>query len=250
LDNFAIVIFPEGTGVDDAERELRDMDSNDEIDLYELAAIRSDPHGRKAAVAAHGLPGAATYGLAGGLLGLLGGPVGLAVGAVGGAWIGTLRDLSELGTETDFADRVRRELSSGKAALVAELDEKAPEVLDRRMKKLGGIVVRGSAEDPEEGDLEQRAAMLRADLEVPPGDDGAVSAPQARIQALREQVNDALARLEQRTAERIARLKQDAGSAEDEARKRIEQRLAATRERASRREASLRRALQLLDAAG
>lgn len=251
MDNFAIVILPDEAVAADAANVMRELDDDGGIDLYELAVIHHDPHGRRA-VAAQGVPGAAIGGVAGGLIGLLGGPVGLAVGAISGAWIGTLRDLSELGSGADFAERVRSELAPGKAALVAEVEERDAGQLDRRMAELGGIVVRGSAEDPEEADLAQRAAILKAEVQSPSanGADGSGAAPApSEIAELRRRAEEAIERLRRQTSERVARLEQDAAEVSDDMRQHLVQRIAAARERAERREASLRQTLELLDSA-
>ena len=250
MDNFAIVILPDEAKAAQASSVLQELDQNGGVDLYELAVIHHDPQGRTA-VAAQGVPGAAIGGVVGGLIGLLGGPVGLAVGAVSGAWIGTLRDLNELGAGADFAERVRRELAPGKAALVVELDEQDPDLLDRRIGELDGIVVRGSAEDPEEADLAQRAAILKAEFLSGDGASGSVSAaaPSGEVSELRARVQEALERLRRRTAERVARLEQDAAEVSGEAREQVLLRIAAANERAARREASLQRTLELLDSA-
>src|SRR5690606_33118607 len=165
MDHYAVVVFPSEANAAEGARILRELDEHGTLDLYELALVQHDPQGR-AAVAAQGVPGAAVGALAGGLLGLLGGPVGAAVGAVSGAWIGTWRDLSELGAQAEFAERVRQELTPGRAAVVAELDERDPNEMDRRMERLGGVVVRGSLADPVEADFAQQAAAIIVDLEA------------------------------------------------------------------------------------
>ncbi len=245
MDQFAVVIFPDEAKAAEGSRVLRELDMEGAVDLYELAVIHEDPQGRSA-VASQSVPSAALGGLAGGLLGLLGGPVGLAVGAASGAWIGTLRDLSKLGDQTDFAERLRRELAPGKAALVAELEERDRGALERRMEDLDGVVVLGSAEDEEESDLAQRAALLKADLETPPANG---SAPRAEIDELRKRVLAARERVQSSTAQRIARLEQDADGSTGQDRAAIERRIVAARARAERRTASLERTLALLDAA-
>jgi hypothetical protein len=78
------------------------------------------------------------------LIGLLGGPVGLAVGAVTGAAAGSLYDLAQLGVSEDFVAEVSRQLSPGKAAVIAEVDEEWITPLDARMEPLGGVVFRRS----------------------------------------------------------------------------------------------------------
>src|SRR5262249_57620859 len=70
-------------------------------------------------------PGGSVLGMAtGGLVGLLGGPVGVAVGAAAGTSSSSLVDLANVGVGADFLDEVVQSLRPGKAAVVAEVEER------------------------------------------------------------------------------------------------------------------------------
>lgn len=143
MSNFVVVVFPDAAGAEAGSRALRELDSGTGIKVHGMAVVRKDADSDVAVAdrLESGLPNAAVGALVGGLLGLLGGPVGMALGAGGGAWIGSWRDISHLGIEADYLERVSKELTPGRAAVVAEVDEEG-DILEERMRSLGGNVVR------------------------------------------------------------------------------------------------------------
>ncbi|HEY8519960.1 MAG TPA: DUF1269 domain-containing protein [Gammaproteobacteria bacterium] len=150
MTHFVVAIFSDEAGAAEGLRTLQALSEERRIALREAAVVGKDADGR-ASVKGRTLPGAGIGALIGGLLGMLGGPVGAAVGAASGAWVGTWQDLSNLGDETQFAERVRRELGRGEAAVVAALAEKPDPELAARLQALGGIVVQGTEAEIEEG---------------------------------------------------------------------------------------------------
>jgi hypothetical protein len=94
----------------------------------------------------------------------LGGPVGLAAGAAAGAFLGYATDAFNYGVGTEFVDEVSRNLTSGKSALVAEVDEFWTLGLDLRMEALGGTVVRQWRLDVERDLIENEIQARNAEL--------------------------------------------------------------------------------------
>ena len=74
-------------------------------------------------VTKEGLGGTAVGALIGALAGLPLGPLAVTIGAAGGALIGGSADLTNEGADTEFAEKISRELAPGKAAVVAEVDD-------------------------------------------------------------------------------------------------------------------------------
>jgi hypothetical protein len=66
----------------------------------------------------------------------------MTVGAAAGALIGTSAELLNKGDEDEFAQMILRELTPGKAVVVAEIAEDDLSALELLMKQVGGTVVR------------------------------------------------------------------------------------------------------------
>jgi uncharacterized membrane protein len=97
----------------------------------------------------------------GGLIGLFGGPVGLAIGAATGAAAGATADMARARLDQDFVAEISESLAPGKTALVAEINEDEPEVVDARMDALGGRVIRRDLSDFVDADYELRANEVK-----------------------------------------------------------------------------------------
>src|SRR5262245_14560028 len=100
----------------------------------------------------------------GSLLGLLGGPVGLAIGAAGGMLIGATADYAKSRVTTDFAQQVASELTPGKTAIVAEVDEEETEAVNQRMQALGAKVLRRDLSDLADQEYEHEMTAIKSDL--------------------------------------------------------------------------------------
>ncbi|HEX6999172.1 MAG TPA: DUF1269 domain-containing protein [Gammaproteobacteria bacterium] len=255
MTHLVVVIFPDEARAAAGMRALQELGDERRIALGEMAVVAKGADGR-AAVKGQGLPGTGIGALIGGLVGMLGGPVGAALGAASGAWVGTWRDLSHLGLETEFAERVRRELARGEAAVVASLPEEPDPALEARMAALGGIVVHGTEAEIEESHIAQQAAAHKTELDALRAGGGAAGPREprtreriARIEAGLEDVGRRAARrldaLRQESDGRIAELERQAASAAPDTRARIEQQLAAAKAARDRRAALLEQAIGL-----
>jgi uncharacterized membrane protein len=92
--------------------------------------------------------GAATWG--GGLIGLtvgiLGGPIGMLFGWTTGMLVGGAFDIKRATQGSDLLTELSRAVPPGGTAVVAELEEHTPEVVDATMAELGGTVLRRPAD--------------------------------------------------------------------------------------------------------
>jgi hypothetical protein len=68
------------------------------------------------------------------------------------------------GAGADFAEKVSKELASGKVAVIVEIDEAWVTPLDTGMEKIGGTVVREWRSDFEEAQLEKEISARKAEL--------------------------------------------------------------------------------------
>jgi uncharacterized membrane protein len=97
-----------------------------------------------------GLGGTTVGALIGGLAGLPAGPLAATIGAAGGAIIGMSADVINRRADTEFVDRVSRELAPGRTAVVAEVADEGAIPLEALMAEIGGTVVRQEHAEVEE----------------------------------------------------------------------------------------------------
>jgi len=149
--NVVAVSFDDDSNAYTALTALQQLGSQDQLDV-EAAAVVERVDGKvevKESVGGSDYQGTAAGGLLGVLLGIIGGPLGVLIGGGYGLMAGSLVDLSEV----EDADSVLTEISAsaapGHTALLAEVTEQSPEVLDTAMRNLGGTVVRRPVADVE-----------------------------------------------------------------------------------------------------
>ena len=100
----------------------------------------------------------------GSLIGLLGGPIGVGIGAATGSLAAITADLDNARVGADFVDEVSKQLTPGKFALVAEIDEEWTPWVNLRMEELGGVVYRRALSEVKRAVNEEEIAALKADL--------------------------------------------------------------------------------------
>ncbi|MBC8146109.1 MAG: DUF1269 domain-containing protein, partial [bacterium] len=103
--------------------------------------------------------------LVGGLIGLVGGPVGVAVGFGGGAMLGAMRDVVNLGISDDFLEKVSVSLAPGTFAVISEVAEEWVTPLDIRIEAIGGSVMREFRGDFVDDQIERNISNLKSDVE-------------------------------------------------------------------------------------
>ncbi len=161
-----VVVFDSEWQAYEAEKVLRELDSDNSITVYGHAVLVKNPDGtmrvRKGddwfpfgTIAATAL---------GSLVGLLAGPAGLAVGAAAGLVGGAEADLNEGRIGDDFIDDVSKDLLPNKVAVVAEIDEDRTTNVDTRMEALGGTVFRRALSEAKHTIHEEHIAAIQADL--------------------------------------------------------------------------------------
>lgn len=93
--------------------------------------------------------GVATFGggLLGSLIGILGGPLGVLLGFSTGALFGSLADLADTSDDSTVLAAISSGLRPGKTALIADLDENDPNVIDALASSSGANLTRYSYDD-------------------------------------------------------------------------------------------------------
>jgi uncharacterized membrane protein len=115
--------------------------------------------------------GTAGGGLIGLLIGILGGPLGVLLGGATGLMVGSLYDMEDAEDTDSMLVDVSRTVRVGHNALLAQVEEQSPEVVDAAMQRLSGTVVRrpvvdieseiAAAEDAQRQAKEQARKELR-----------------------------------------------------------------------------------------
>ena len=166
MDRILVVVFSDASKTFEGRDALKDLDHEDLLTLYAYAVITKTPEGKVVVNEEKDRVGLKTVAgtSLGSLIGLFGGPVGFGVGAVAGFLTGLIADLDNAGVSTEFVDDVSRELTPGKFALVAEVDEDWTSWLDLRMTELGGVVYRHAPSDVKHSSHQAEIASMKANI--------------------------------------------------------------------------------------
>jgi uncharacterized membrane protein len=162
------VTFAEDGNAVHALARLRELESQGQLGIEGLALVSRNEDGQLVEnhLTDDAWTGRAGGGLIGLLVGILGGPVGILLGGTAGVLAGALID----GRDADEADSVVSDVSKsirvGETAVVAELVEDRPEIIDAAMAPLGGRVLRRPVDEVKAevaaADQAQRAAEKEA----------------------------------------------------------------------------------------
>jgi uncharacterized membrane protein len=240
MSNFIVVIFPTETQADEGRKALKELQDEGTLAIHGMALIHKGTDGKVSMKGeANEAPlGTAVGAVVGGLLGLLGGPIGLAAGAAGGAFLGYSVDAFNYGVGMEFVEEVSRNLTPGKSALVAEVDEFWTSGLDLRMEALGGIVVRQWRLDVERGLIENEIQARNAELSQLKAEyaqakdeykarlEAKIKSGEAKLKAALEREKAKVETLKQEADAKIKALQKQAATASQETRTRIERRVA------------------------
>ncbi len=178
MNRMLVVVFDDEKKAYEGRNALLQLDAEGSVFLYASAVVAKGRDGAAAVKQEDGGPLGTLLGASlGTLIGLLAGPAGAAagaatgaaaagavIGALGGGAVGSIADLEQLRIGDDFIDDVRKFLSPGKAAVVAEVDEDWTTPVDARMEKLGGTVFRRSVSDVRDIANDEDAAAIKADI--------------------------------------------------------------------------------------
>ncbi len=151
-DSVISVFFEHDSNAYEALTVLKELASQGQIDLTGAAVVTRDRTGQveiKDEVGDTGYSGTATGGLIGLLVGIIGGPFGVLIGGATGILIGSLFDLDDSDDMQSVLSDISGSVREGHTALLAEVDEPSPEIIDSAMEGLGGSVVRRPLGDVE-----------------------------------------------------------------------------------------------------
>jgi uncharacterized membrane protein len=152
MENVIAVNFGDDSEAYKALTVLKELDEQDQVELVGAAVVVRGEDGQlqiKDDVDDTDLEGTASGGIIGLLIGVLGGPLGVLLGGLTGLLVGSVFDLDADDDKESVLSDISRAVRPGRAALLAELDEQSPEVVDAAMTPLGGSVLRRPLEQVE-----------------------------------------------------------------------------------------------------
>jgi uncharacterized membrane protein len=149
MDNVLAVNFIDDANAYEALTKLKELDSQGQIELAGAAVAMRAEDGSvtvKDEVGDTGLTGTATGGIIGLIIGIIGGPLGVLLGGATGVLIGSLFDMDDADDTESVLEEISRSAHPGHAALLAEVSEQSPDVVDAAVERLGGTIVRRPVE--------------------------------------------------------------------------------------------------------
>ena len=151
-ENVIVVGFAQDDKAYDALTTLKQLDAQGQIDVKEVAVVVRGDDGHieiKDQVGDEALVGTASGGLVGLLVGILGGPLGVLLGGATGLLAGSLYDLADADDTDEVLSELSKTVQVGHTAVLAQVMEQSPEVVDTAMARLSGTVVRRSVYEVE-----------------------------------------------------------------------------------------------------
>jgi uncharacterized membrane protein len=148
---------------------VKELDAQSQLGLQAAAVVLREENGEvvvKDQIGSDLYMGAASGGLLGLLLGVVGGPLGVLIGGTYGVLVGSLVDLGEVEDSESVLTEISASMRPGHTALVAEVLEQSPEVVDTAMKRLGGTVLRRPVADVEAEIAAAEKAQRKAQREA------------------------------------------------------------------------------------
>jgi uncharacterized membrane protein len=149
-DNVIVVGFDADDRAYEGLTRLKELDSQGQVGLAEAAVVVRDEDGHietKDQVGDPSFVGTASGGLVGLLIGILGGPLGVLLGGATGLAVGSLFDLDDADETDSVLSDVSKTVKPGRTAVLAQVVEQSPEVIDTAMARLSGTLVRRSVYD-------------------------------------------------------------------------------------------------------
>jgi uncharacterized membrane protein len=150
--NVIAVTFGDDSNAYEALTTLKELESQRQISIRGATVVARDETGNvldKDQVGDETFVGTATGGIVGLLIGILGGPFGILIGGATGLLVGSLFDDHDADETESVLAEISRSVRVGHNALLAEVSEQSPEVIDTAMARLGGNVLRRSSADVE-----------------------------------------------------------------------------------------------------
>jgi uncharacterized membrane protein len=172
-DNVLVVSFGDEPEHDanayQALTDLKRLDSQGQIKIAGAAVVTRDPDDRidvKSEVANDPYVGTASGGIIGLLVGIIGGPLGVLLGGTYGMLVGSLFDIDDVATTESVLREISNQVHATRTAVLAQVSEQSPEVIDSAMARLGGQVMRRPVLEVEQEIAAAQDAQRKAEREA------------------------------------------------------------------------------------
>ena len=171
--NVIAVTFEDDSNAYEALTNLKELESQHQIGIRGAAVVARDDSGAvldKDEAGNESYAATATGGIVGLLIGILGGPFGILIGGATGLLVGSLFDADDEDDTESVLAEISKSIRVGHNAVLAEVSEQSPEVIDTAMARLGGTVLRRPSADVEAevaaAEKAQREAKRKARKEL------------------------------------------------------------------------------------
>jgi uncharacterized membrane protein len=203
MTNLIVMSFPKEAQAIAASHKLIELESFGDISIYEKGMVKKNANGDMSVLQSDTNEGSRTFsGMAlGTVVGALGGPVGMMIGMLTGTLTGAVLDVDHSDFSEDFVSKVSKRLEPGTVAIIAEISEDDPSILDNVFAAYDANITRSDVdyeyddyEDEQVEELDKEIADERANIK------SAASSEKAKIQ-------ENIAKLKEKRRQRIASLK-------------------------------------------
>ena len=149
MENVLAVNFVNDANAYEALTKLKELEGQGQIEMAGAAVVVRAEDGSitvKDEVGDPGYTGTATGGIVGLVIGIIGGPLGVLLGGATGVLIGSLFDMDDADETESVLEEISRAAHPGHTAVLAQVSEQSPDVVDAALEQLGGTVVRRPVE--------------------------------------------------------------------------------------------------------
>lgn len=260
MNKLIVTVFKDETSAYAGVKALNQLHAENSLTLYATAVIAKDANGAMTIKqqADQGPLGTVLGMTTGSIVGLIGGPAGMVAGAAAGTLLGSLYDIAEIGVSGDFWAEALKQLSPGKVAVIAEVDEDWVTPLDARMEPLGGVVFRRMRTEFIDAQIEREIAadkaeiaMLKAEYDEAVGEakvklKAKINAVEARLQARSDQLKQRIEAGKREADAKVKSLQEQVARAKGDAKAKLEERITQQRADHKVRTDKLGRAWELI----
>ncbi len=204
MTNLVVISFASEGQAIDASHKLVELESFGDITVYEKVIVKRDSNGDTAVLETDSSNGLRTLsGMAlGTLIGALAGPVGLLVGIVSGTLTGAALESRYFDFSEDFISKVTNQLQPGTVAIIAEIYEENPALMESALDRFGATVSRSNVDYEYDEYIDDRIKEI----------DDKIAAERSKIKssvaAEKSKIQQKIAQLKEKRKQRIARLKE------------------------------------------